>query len=81
MTEELVRRIALAAGMVDNKICSMGELVGMRLVLRGQNRDAMLYRAEPPPISRRVRRPTQPGRVIRSGAGSTLHRARARSTK
>ncbi|HEY0250936.1 MAG TPA: DUF3052 family protein, partial [Kofleriaceae bacterium] len=72
VTEELVRRIALAAGMVDNKICSMGELVGMRLVLRGQNRDAMLYRAEPPPISRRVRRPTQPGRVVRSGAGSTL---------
>ncbi|CAN5301635.1 hypothetical protein BH11MYX1_BH11MYX1_11290 [soil metagenome] len=81
VTEEVVRRIGLAAGMVDNKICSMGELIGMRLVLRGQNRDAMAYRAEPPPISRRVRRPTAAARVVRSGAGSSLHRARARSTK
>ncbi|MFT3698345.1 MAG: hypothetical protein QM831_34700 [Kofleriaceae bacterium] len=80
VTEELVRRIALAAGMVDNKVCSMGEFSGMRLVLRGQNRDAMLYRAEPPPISRRVRRPTQPGRVVRSG-GSTQLRARASRSK
>jgi hypothetical protein len=82
VTEEVVRRIALAVGMVDNKICSMGEFAGMRLVLRGENRDAVAYRAEPPPISRRVRRPTQPARVVRaSGAGSSLHRARARSTK
>lgn len=85
VTEEVVRRIALAAGMVDNKICSMGrygEWQGMRLVLRGSNRDAMAYRAEPPPISRRVRRPTAAARVVRaSGAGSSLHRARARSTK
>lgn len=81
VTEEVVRRIGMAAGMVDNKICSMGELIGMRLVLRGQNRDAMAYRAEPPPISRRVRRPTAAARVVRSGAGSALHRARARSTK
>jgi hypothetical protein len=82
VTEEVVRRIALAVGMVDNKICSMGEFAGMRLVLRGENRDAMAYRAEPPPVSRRIRRPTQPARVVRSsGAGSALHRARARSTK
>lgn len=81
VTEEVVRRIGLAVGMVDNKICSMGELTGMRLVVRNSNRDAMAYRAEPPPISRRVRRPTQPARVVRSGSGSALHRARARSTK
>ncbi len=81
VTEEVVRRIALAAGMVDNKICSMGEYAGMRLVLRGENRDAMAYRAEPPPVSRRIRRPTAAARVVRaSGAGSALRRA-ARSTK
>jgi hypothetical protein len=83
VTEEVVRRIALAAGMVDNKVCSMGEFSGMRLVLRGENREAMAYRAElpPPAISRRVRRPTAAARVVRtSGAGSALRRA-ARSTK
>jgi hypothetical protein len=58
----------------------------MRLVLRNEIRDAMMYRAEPPMISRRLRRPTAPRaiapRVLRpSGAGSTLRRVRARSTK
>ncbi|HEY1546218.1 MAG TPA: hypothetical protein VGG28_00290 [Kofleriaceae bacterium] len=82
ITEEVVRRIALAAGMIDNKICTMGDSMAIRLVLRGQNRDAMAYRAEPPPVSRRVRRTPAAARVVRSsGAGSSLHRARARSTK
>jgi hypothetical protein len=59
----------------------------VRLVLRPEHRDAIAYRAEPPPppmLSRRVRRPTAPARIIHrssSGAGSTLRRARARSTK
>jgi hypothetical protein len=80
----VVRRIALACGMIDNKVCSIGGWASVRLVLRGENRDAVAYRAEPPPptLSRRVRRPTAPARMIRaSGAGSTLRRARARSTK
>jgi hypothetical protein len=82
ITEEVVRRIALAAGMVDNKVCTMGDSMAIRLVLRGSNRDAMAYRAEPPPpISRRVRRSASAARVVRSGAGSGMHRARARSTK
>ena len=81
ITEEVVRRIALAAGMVDNKICTVGDSMAIRLVLRGSIRDAMAYRAEPPPVSRRVRRSASAGRVVRSGAGSSLHRARARSTK
>lgn len=82
ITEEVVRRIALACGMIDNKVCSMGDWASVRLVLRGENRDAVAYRAEPPPVSRRMRRPTAAARVIRSsGAGSSLHRARARSTK
>jgi hypothetical protein len=91
VTEEVVRRIALAVGMVDNKVCSMGQngaFAGMRLVLRGENRDAMAYRAEPPPqtaiAARRVRSATSAARFARrqsSGAGSSFHRARARSTK
>jgi hypothetical protein len=93
ITPEVVRRIALAAGMVDNKACSIGEWSGVRLVLRGENRDAVAYRAEPPPLSRRMRRATAAARMARrtrspsfqlgrsSGAGSTLRRARARSAR
>lgn len=86
VTEDVVRRIALAAGMVDNKLTAIdSSWSAMRLVLRDEIRDAMMYRAEPPPVSRRVRRPTQPRIAPRtltrsSGAGST-GRARARSTK
>lgn len=91
VTDDVVRRIALAAGMVDNKVLDIdASWSGMRLVLRDEIRTAMMYRAEPPPLSRRMRRPTAPrlahrtlARVYRttSGAGSTLRRARARSTK
>ena len=84
ITEEVVRRIALAAGMLSTKVCVIETgWSGVRLVLRDEIRDAMMYRvAPPPPISRRVRRPTAPARIVRaSGAGSTLRRVRARSTK
>ena len=86
VTEDVVRRIALAAGMVDNKVCTIdASWSGMRLVLRDEIRDVMMYRAEPPVLSRRLRRPTAPARIARttqaSGAGSTLRRVRARSTK
>jgi hypothetical protein len=87
ITEDVVRRIALACGMVTNKVCSMGELTGIRMVLRAEHRDAISYRVEPPPVSRRVRRPTAAARVMHrplrasSGAGSMMRRARARSTK
>jgi hypothetical protein len=84
VTADVVRRIALVCGMTDNKVCSMGDWEGVRLVLRSEHRQAVMYRAEPPPISRRVRRPTAAARMMHrssSGAGSTLRRARARSTK
>jgi len=90
ISEEVVRRIALAAGMIDNKACSIGEgYAGVRLVLRVENRDAVAYRAAPPPptLSRRTRRPTAAARMAHrfrsttSGAGSSMRRARARSTK
>src|SRR3954465_8138366 len=85
ITEDVVCRIALAAGMVHNKICEIdASWSGVRLVLRDEIRDAIAYREVPPPLSRRVRRPTAAARLARlstSGAGSTLRRARARSTK
>ncbi len=73
----------MACGMIDNKVASMGDWVIVRLVMRGENRDAVAYRAEPPPLSRRVRRPTAAARMMygRGGAGSALRRARARSHK
>ena len=86
ITEEVVCRIALAAGMVHNKVCAIDESwSGVRLVIRSEIRDAIAYRVLPaPPLSRRVRRPSAAARIARlpsSGAGSTLRRARARSTK
>ena len=85
VTSDVVRRIALAAGMVDDKVASIGTWSGVRLVMRAEIRDAVMYRAEPPTLSRRTRRPTAPARIATrsaaSGAGSTLRRARARSTK
>jgi hypothetical protein len=86
LTQDVVQRIALAAGMTMNKVCAIDDAhSGVRLVLRGENREAMAYRAEPPPISRRTRRPTAriAPRIARStsGAGSSLRRVRARSTK
>jgi hypothetical protein len=85
ISEDVVRRVALAAGMIDNKACSIGDWAGVRLVVRTENRDAVAYRAEPPPLSRRVRRPTAPARILATasggGAGSALRRVRARSTK
>lgn len=87
ITDDVVRRIALAAGMVDNKSCEIdASWSGMRLVLRDEIRAAMMYRAEPPVISRRLRRPTAPRSLAprmlsRGGAGSSMRRVRARSTK
>jgi hypothetical protein len=86
ITEDVVCRIALAAGMVHNKVCEIdASWSGVRLVIRNEIRDAIAYRVLPPPtISRRVRRSTAAARLARlpaSGAGSTLRRARARSTK
>ena len=88
ITEDVVCRIALAAGMIHNKVCAIdASWSGVRLVIRNEIRDAIAYRVLPPPpaLSRRVRRPTAAARIARlsssSGAGSTLRRARARSTK
>src|SRR3954471_4930371 len=87
ITEDVVCRIALAAGMVPNKVCAIdASWSGVRLVIRNEIRDAIAYRILPPPpaISRRVRRPAAAARIARlagGGAGSALQRARARSTK
>lgn len=87
ITEDLVCRIALAAGMVHNKVCEIdASWSGMRLVIRNDIRDAIAYRVSPPPpqVSRRVRRAAAPARMARlssSGAGSSMRRARARSAK
>jgi hypothetical protein len=87
ITEDVVQRIALAAGMTTNKACFIdASWAGVRLVMRTEIREAMAYRTEPPPlISRRTRRPTTrlAPRIARasSGSGSTLRRVRARSTK
>jgi hypothetical protein len=83
--DHVVRRIGLAAGMVENKVCAIdGSWSAMRLVLRDDIRDAVAYRAEPPALSRRVRRSAAAARVAQSrvsGAGSALRRARARGAK
>jgi hypothetical protein len=88
---DIVCRIALAAGMSANKACAIGSSYdGVRLVLRTEMREAMAYRMEPPVDSHRPRRSTlrrrptariAPRIVRASGAGSSLRRVRARSTR
>jgi hypothetical protein len=91
ITDDVVRSVAMAAGMVDNKSCEIdASWSGMRLVLRDEIRSAMMYRVAPPipAVSRRLRRPTAPPRIAprtlrvsSSGAGSSMRRLRARSTR
>lgn len=93
VSEEIIRSIALAAGMVTNRVCAIDATwSGMRLVLRSEIRDALMYRVTPPPpaVSRRMRRPTAPHRIAHrtlsrsssaSSGGSTLRRVRASKSK
>ncbi|MBK9037298.1 MAG: DUF3052 family protein [Myxococcales bacterium] len=74
ITEDVVRRIGLAGGLVDNKVCAIDDVwSGLRLVVRVENRAAVAYRAEPP-LSVRQRRATNAG----GASGSSGRRAEAR---
>jgi hypothetical protein len=76
ITEDVVRRIGLAGGLVDNKVCAIDDVwSGLRLVVRVENREAVAYRAEPSPTAARRRRRTG------APAGSTQRRALARSSR
>jgi hypothetical protein len=67
ITQDVIRQIALAGGMVDNKLCAIDAVwSGMRLVVRPENRDAIAYRSTPPRSS---------------GAGSAQTRAKARRAR
>ena len=88
VTEDVVRRIGMTAGMViQGKTTAIDDVwSAMRLVLRPENRDAVAYRlpdrSEERPLAgqlgnrRRTRRASTPPAF--SGAGSTLATARAR---
>ena len=85
---DILRRIALAAGMTVSKTRVIAtSYEGVRLVLRTEIREAIAYRAEPPPrstIATRTRRSSAriAPRVARSSSGgSSMRRARARSAK
>lgn len=80
ITEDVVRRIGLAGGLVDNKVCAIDDVwSGLRLVVRLENREAVAYRAEPPPaVSQRRRRATA---RPRAAGGSIQRRALARSSR
>lgn len=74
LTEDVIRRIGLAGGLVDNKVCAIDETwSGLRLVVRVENRAAVAYRAEPPLSVRRRRATATP-----PAAGSSGRRAEAR---
>jgi hypothetical protein len=70
ITDNVVRDIALPTGLVDNKVCAIGQTwSGLRLVIR---RELRLLSATPPPARlRRLRiplaRPAQPPRRRDSG--------------
>lgn len=77
ISDDIVRRIGLAGGLVDNKVCAIDDTwSGLRLVVHAQNREAMAYRAEPAPtlLERRRRRsvglvaaPSAPSRRVLLG--------------
>ena len=80
ITEDVVRRIGLAGGLVDNKVCAIDDTwSGLRLVVRVENREAVAYRAEPSPTAALRRRRTTA--TPRAAAGSTQRRALARSSR
>ena len=75
VSEEVVRRIGLTAGMSVNAASPIDAVwTGLRMVVRPENRDALAYRLSAHP--RRARRATRPPQF--SGAGSGLATARAR---
>lgn len=74
ISEDIVRRIALTAGMTAGSPGAIDAVwTGMRLVLQPENRDALMYRLSAP---RRPRRATRPPQF--SGPGSSLATVRAR---
>ncbi|HVV81935.1 MAG TPA: hypothetical protein VHE35_02605 [Kofleriaceae bacterium] len=76
ITEDVVRRVGLAGGLVDNKVCAIDEVwSGLRLVVRVENREAVAYRAEPPAPKKKPRARS------RSGAGGSSSRAAARASR
>lgn len=77
ITEDVVRRVGLAGGLVDNKVCAIDDVwSGLRLVVRLENREAVAYRALPPAPKRKPR-----ARSRAATGGSTLRRAQARSSR
>lgn len=83
--EDLLRRVAMAAGLADSTVCAIdGVWTGMRMVWRLENREAMSYRLVRPAASlglaphRRTRRATTTRRAAAAGPGSTQKRLRAR---
>ncbi len=81
ITEDVVRRIGLAGGMVDNKVCAIdGVWSGLRLVVRVENRAAVAYRVAPPPVPLPARRRRR-APASRGAGGSTLRRALARPSR
>jgi len=73
ITDDVVRRIGLAGGMVDNKVCAIDDTwSALRLVVRLDNRAALAYRAEPPFRVRQRRASATPV------AGAVARRAEAR---
>src|SRR5262245_14845659 len=87
ITPEVIRCVALAGGMIDNKVCEIDEVwSAIRLVVRVENRDALAYRAVPPlralaMVRRRRVTPMVRPLAKAAGAGSALRRARAKSSR
>lgn len=79
VSSDVVKRVCLAAGMVDNKSCELDDVwSGMRLVIRDENRDALAYRITSTEAPRRTRASTV-SRLV--GAGSSQRRLRARTAR
>ncbi len=81
VSEDMIRRVALAAGLADTKVAALDDIwSAMRLVWRPANRDAMSYRITRPTLGLAAHRRTRAATRRASPAGSAVRRAGRRRT-
>jgi hypothetical protein len=81
VNEDILRRVALAAGLADTRVIELDDVwMALRLVWRPENRDAMSYRINRSSLGLAAHRRTRRAPRRTSGAGSTARRVGRKRT-